>query len=149
MGNLNYNKIEIKSKRVLAVVDELKDQYMEADRTCRPWIIGFSGGKDSTTLLMLTWISMLSLREEGKELRRRVYVVSKNNTTARGYFLELRHWKGVPCTQQFLPFLHRQDEDKAYLEVYYRSSCGRWRGYRACGYTISRESAARTLNQKT
>lgn len=67
--------IEIKSKRVSAVVDELKDQYMEPDRNCRPWIIGFSGGKDSTTLLMLTWISMLSLREEGRELRRRVYVV--------------------------------------------------------------------------
>ncbi len=67
--------IEIKSKRVRSVIDELKDQYMEADRNCRPWIIGFSGGKDSTTLLMLTWISMLSLREEGKELRRRVYVV--------------------------------------------------------------------------
>ena len=75
MGNLNYNMIEIKSKRVLAVIDELKDQYMEADRNCRPWIIGFSGGKDSTTLLMLTWIAMLSLRTEGKELRRRVYVV--------------------------------------------------------------------------
>ena len=28
MGNLKYNKIEIKSKRVLAVVDELKDQYI-------------------------------------------------------------------------------------------------------------------------
>lgn len=67
--------IEIKSKRVRAVVDELKDQYMEADRNCRPWIIGFSGGKDSTTLLMLTWISMLSLREEGKDLKRMVYVV--------------------------------------------------------------------------
>lgn len=75
MSILNYNMIEIKSKRIRAVVDELKDQYMEADRNCRPWIIGFSGGKDSTTLLMLTWISMLSLREEGKELRRRVYVV--------------------------------------------------------------------------
>ena len=46
--------IEIKSKRVRAVVDELKDQYMETDRNCRLWIIGFSGGKDSTTLMMLT-----------------------------------------------------------------------------------------------
>ena len=67
--------IEIKSKTVRAVIEELKDQYMEADKNCRPWIIGFSGGKDSTTLLMLTWISMLSLREEGKDLKRRVYVV--------------------------------------------------------------------------
>ena len=33
--------IEIKSKRVRAVIDELKDQYMEAERNCRPWLIGF------------------------------------------------------------------------------------------------------------
>ena len=43
--------IEIKSKRVRAVIDELKDQYLEADRNCRPWIIGFSGGKDSNNTL--------------------------------------------------------------------------------------------------
>ena len=36
--------IEIKSKTVRAVIEELKDQYMEADKNCRPWIIGFSGG---------------------------------------------------------------------------------------------------------
>ena len=28
--------IEIKSKTVRAVIEELKDQYMEADRNCRP-----------------------------------------------------------------------------------------------------------------
>ena len=68
-------KSEIKSKRVRAIIDELKDQYMEADINCRPWIIGFSGGKDSTVLLMLTWIAMQELREDRKPLRRRVYVV--------------------------------------------------------------------------
>ena len=43
-------KAEIKSKRVRAIIEELKDQYMEADKNCRPWIIGFWGGKDSTVL---------------------------------------------------------------------------------------------------
>ena len=46
-------KSEIKSKRVRAIIDELKDQYMEADTNCRPWIIGFSGGKDSQVVLDL------------------------------------------------------------------------------------------------
>lgn len=40
----------IKSKRVEAIIEELKDQYLEEDRYTRPWIIGFSGGKDSTVL---------------------------------------------------------------------------------------------------
>ena len=80
-------KSEIKSKRVRAIIDELKDQYMEADINCRPWIIGFSGGKDSTVLLMLTWIAMQELREERKPLRRRVYVVC-NDTMVENPVIE-------------------------------------------------------------
>lgn len=80
-------KSEIKSKRVRAIIDELKDQYMEADINCRPWIIGFSGGKDSTVLLMLTWIAMQELREDRKPLRRRVYVVC-NDTMVENPIIE-------------------------------------------------------------
>lgn len=79
--------IEIKSKRIIAVIDELKDQYMEPDNNCRPWIIGFSGGKDSTVLLMLTWIAMQELQKEGVELRRRVYVVC-NDTMVENPIIE-------------------------------------------------------------
>ena len=43
-------KKEIKSRRVREIIEELKDQYMEADKNCRPWIIGFSGGKEPTVL---------------------------------------------------------------------------------------------------
>lgn len=78
---------EIKSKRVRAIIEELKDQYMEADANCRPWIIGFSGGKDSTVLLMLTWLAMQELREEGQELHRRVYVVC-NDTMVENPVIE-------------------------------------------------------------
>lgn len=35
-------------KRINDIIEELKDQYLEEDRCNRPWIIGFSGGKDST-----------------------------------------------------------------------------------------------------
>ena len=80
-------KAEIKSKRVRAIIEELKDQYMEADKNCRPWIIGFSGGKDSTVLLMLTWITMQELREEGQPLHRRVYVVC-NDTMVENPVIE-------------------------------------------------------------
>lgn len=77
----------IKSKKVRAVIDELKDQYMEDDKNCRPWIIGFSGGKDSTVLLMLTWSAMQELKEEGKTLYRRVYVVC-NDTMVENPIIE-------------------------------------------------------------
>ena len=100
-------KIEIKSKRVRAVVDELKDQYMEADKNCRPWIIGFSGGKDSTVLLMLTWIAMQELRDEGTELRRRVYVVCNDtmveNPVIEEYVTTVLFEIGKAAQEQHLP----------------------------------------------
>ena len=77
----------IKSKRVEAIIDELKDQYLEEDRYTRPWIIGFSGGKDSTVLLTLVWIALQRLREEGKPLNRSVHVVC-NDTMVENPIIE-------------------------------------------------------------
>lgn len=49
---------------------EIQDQYM-ADDNNRPWIIGFSGGKDSTMLLQLTWKAIQKLPYRNRD----VYVV--------------------------------------------------------------------------
>jgi DNA sulfur modification protein DndC len=55
---------------------EIEDQYL-LDPNPRPWIIGFSGGKDSTMLLQLVWNTLKAMP---KELRnsRDVYVVCNN-----------------------------------------------------------------------
>lgn len=79
--------IDIKNKRVKEVIDELADQYLEVDRVNRPWIIGYSGGKDSTVLLMLTWYALIQLREQGRELNRQVYVVN-NDTLVENPIIE-------------------------------------------------------------
>ncbi len=66
------------NKRIEYIIDEIKDQYMYADDTHRPWIIGFSGGKDSTVLLTLVWIALKRIKENVLapfQLRRPVYVV--------------------------------------------------------------------------
>lgn len=66
------------SKRINHIIDELVDQYTYADTSERPWIIGFSGGKDSTVLLTLVWKALEKVREEMPypfQLRRPVYVV--------------------------------------------------------------------------
>lgn len=70
--------IKIRSRKVEGIIDEIIDQYAYADTTDRPWIIGFSGGKDSTVLLTLVWIALQRIREEMPypfQLRRKVYVV--------------------------------------------------------------------------
>ncbi|MDR6299900.1 DNA phosphorothioation system sulfurtransferase DndC [Mesonia maritima] len=69
---------KIRNKRVENIISELIDQYAYADKSDRPWIIGFSGGKDSTVLLTLVWIALKRFREENPypyQLRRPVYVV--------------------------------------------------------------------------
>lgn len=60
------------------IIDELIDQYTYGDPSERPWIIGFSGGKDSTVLLTLVWRALLKIRDTFPlpfQLRRPIYVV--------------------------------------------------------------------------
>lgn len=76
------------SKRINKIIDELIDQYLEEDRYNRPWIIGFSGGKDSTVLLTLVWLALRKIRDENiGNLNRQVYVVC-NDTLVENPVIE-------------------------------------------------------------
>ncbi len=54
------------------IIAELKDQYTQDDNN-RPWVVGFSGGKDSTVLLQLVWVAIKELSK--KERKRNIFVV--------------------------------------------------------------------------
>lgn len=53
--------------KIKFIIEEIKDQYLADDR---PWIIGFSGGKDSSALLQLVWTALkeLPLEQRKKEI---------------------------------------------------------------------------------
>jgi DNA sulfur modification protein DndC len=53
--------------------NEIIDQYLYDDNPTRPWIIGFSGGKDSTMLLQTVWNALRKI--EPGLLTRQIYVV--------------------------------------------------------------------------
>ncbi len=74
---------------IIDIIDELTDQYLEDDRYNRPWIIGFSGGKDSTVLLTLVWLALLKIKENNPNatLKRQVYVVC-NDTMVENPVIE-------------------------------------------------------------
>jgi len=55
------------------IYNEIKDTY-KADE--RPWVIGYSGGKDSTTALQLIWYAIKDLPEE--ERTKAIYVISSD-----------------------------------------------------------------------
>lgn len=53
--------------------DEIRNIYL-ADR--RPWVIGYSGGKDSTTALQMIWHALAAL--PAAELSKPVYIISSD-----------------------------------------------------------------------
>lgn len=63
------------AKFIQHLIDEIIDQYMYADDTKRPWIIGFSGGKDSTVMLQLVWEAISQIKELTGIVKRDIYVV--------------------------------------------------------------------------
>jgi len=57
------------------IENEIIEQYLETDG-CIPWIIGYSGGKDSTMLLQLVWYALK--RVPVKKRIRPIHVVCNN-----------------------------------------------------------------------
>jgi DNA sulfur modification protein DndC len=63
--------IDLKNK-INFIEAEIIDQYLN-DASSRPWILGFSGGKDSTMMLQLVWYALLKIKPEQRT--RHVYLV--------------------------------------------------------------------------
>lgn len=63
------------AKFIQNIIDEIIDQYLFADNTKRPWIIGFSGGKDSTVMLQLVWKALENVKKLGFIPYREIYIV--------------------------------------------------------------------------
>jgi len=60
---------------IVDIENEILDQYVN-DENLRPWVIAFSGGKDSTTLLQLVWNSLIRL--EPRLRKREIHIVCNN-----------------------------------------------------------------------
>ncbi|MFU7514628.1 DNA phosphorothioation system sulfurtransferase DndC [Clostridium sp. HCS.1] len=65
-------KFDIQTK-INNIIEEMKIVYKNDNR---PWIIGYSGGKDSTVVVQLVFMMLQSLKPE--ELHKDVYVVSSD-----------------------------------------------------------------------
>ena len=94
--------------RITDIIEDIKEQYLEQDNNI-PWIIGFSGGKDSTTVLTLVWRALISAREQygPKALSRPVFVVNNDtlveNPIITDYLLEVLDYIKKGALEQELP----------------------------------------------
>jgi len=60
--------------RLNTIVRTLRDEYTSASSA--PWVLAYSGGKDSTLLLQLTWEAVASLPQGQRE--RKIYIVGND-----------------------------------------------------------------------
>lgn len=58
--------------------DIIKEIMIVYKHDQRPWLIGYSGGKDSTLLVSLVYEAMRRLKDAGAELSKRVYVITSD-----------------------------------------------------------------------
>lgn len=65
----NYNRLALEAK------ERIERVYLEDNR---PWVIGYSGGKDSTTALQLIIECLVSMKKKGIQLNKTVYVISSD-----------------------------------------------------------------------
>ena len=75
--------------RLNGAADVLRKEYLR--RHLDPWVVAYSGGKDSTLLLQLTWEMLVSLPD--RDRRRKVYVVG--NDTLVESPLVIRHLRST------------------------------------------------------
>lgn len=68
---------------------EIIDQYLYDDNPTRPWIIGFSGGKDSTMLLQIVWNSLKKI--DPILLTRQIYIVCNDTLVENPRIVKFIH----------------------------------------------------------
>src|SRR5207247_10435648 len=61
------------SRSLPEIYGEVQELYLADDR---PWVVGYSGGKDSTCALQVIWLALTGL--EPSQLRKTVYVISSD-----------------------------------------------------------------------
>ncbi|MXZ45328.1 MAG: DNA phosphorothioation system sulfurtransferase DndC [Gammaproteobacteria bacterium] len=78
------DEVSIAGRPLRDLVTEIQDLYLE-DR--RPWVIGFSGGKDSTAVVQLIYFALKSLPKS--EHKKPIFIVSSNTLVETPLVIDL------------------------------------------------------------
>ena len=61
------------NRKLSEIYDEVREVYLSDNR---PWILGFSGGKDSTCMVQLVWNAISDLPENQRQ--KKIYIISSD-----------------------------------------------------------------------
>ncbi|NKE70126.1 DNA phosphorothioation system sulfurtransferase DndC [Nitrospiraceae bacterium HYJII51-Mn-bac16s-1-B09] len=93
----------LEKERLDARYDEIRSVYLEHPQ---PWVIGYSGGKDSTTALQLIWSALSKLPKE--KLSKPLYIISSDTLVETpkivDYIDSSLEKMNVAAREQGLPF---------------------------------------------
>src|SRR5215472_3564064 len=64
---------KITKEQLAELQEEIRKIYLNDGR---PWVVGYSGGKDSSCVLQLVWYALKELSKE--QLRKDIYVISSD-----------------------------------------------------------------------
>ena len=88
------------------LIEEIKYVYQSYKR---PWVIGYSGGKDSTTVVELVYKMLLTLSKE--ERNKNVYIVSSDtlieNPLIKIYLSKMNSLLGEAAVNDGLPIISK------------------------------------------
>ncbi len=98
------------SPKINYIENEIIDQYLHDENKTSPWIVGFSGGKDSTAVLQLIWNALLKI--DRNDRIRDIHVVCNDtlveNPIIEQYVNNVLYKIQTEATKQSLPiFVHK------------------------------------------
>jgi DNA sulfur modification protein DndC len=105
--NKNTAFINGVGKAIDLAIKEIIDLYLSDDI---PWVIGYSGGKDSTAVLQLAWMALKKIPE--KERKKKIHVISTDtlveNPIVSGWVAKSLTTMKKSAKEQGIPIVPRQ-----------------------------------------
>jgi DNA sulfur modification protein DndC len=147
------SRITIAPETIREILDRIQQLFLEDDI---PWIVGYSGGKDSSATLQLVWYAIAEL-DAGARNRKPVYVLSTDTlveqpVVAAWVRKSLEGIRATALTQQ-LPFIAKQlipdTKDTYWVNLIGRGYPAPRQGFRWCTSRLKIDPANRFIVQTT
>ena len=94
--------------------DIIKEIMIVYNHDERPWLIGYSGGKDSTLLVCLVYEAMKRLKDAGAQLKKKVYVITSDTMVENPIVKNYMHFSSNSINKAA-----KQDEINIQAEIIY------------------------------
>ena len=147
------SKVTISPEAIRETLRTIRQLFLEDDI---PWIVGYSGGKDSTTALQLVWYAIAELDPDDRN-RKPVYVVSTDTLVEQPVVAAWvrKSLEGVEATarKQQMPFIAKQlipdTKDTYWVNLIGRGYPAPRQGFRWCTSRLKIDPANRFIVQTT